>query len=93
MTHVHSALDSRHSILSNYSARFGTDHCRAGSVKQQFTPHACNPWCLYDLEVDISETNDLASDPAYKSTVAQLAARVEAAAATGETALLIFVRV
>jgi len=37
----------------------------------------------YDLEADVAESNDLAQDPKYKLVVAQLAARLEAAAATG----------
>jgi hypothetical protein len=69
--------------LSNGSTELGTDHCRAGGVQQKAPPHVCNPWCLFDLESDMSESKDLASDPAFKDTVAQLAARVEEAAATG----------
>ena len=37
----------------------------------------------YDLEADPSETNDLANDPKYAAVVAQLAKRVQEAAATG----------
>ena len=69
--------------LSGGSLEAGTDHCRTGGIQTSSPTHACKPWCLYDLEADPSESNDLANDPKYAAVVAQLATRVQEAAATG----------
>ena len=64
----------------------GTDHMRAGGVKQNSTGHTnhiCVPSCLFDVVADPGEQNDLAANPAMVGLIASLTARVEAAAATG----------
>ena len=42
-----------------------TDHCRAGGLKDAPSPYKCDPWCLFDLEDDASESNDLAPNAKY----------------------------
>lgn len=63
----------------------GTDHARAGGVKQNSTQpfHSCVPHCLFDLIADPGEHNDMAADPKMAEVIASITARVEAAAATG----------
>jgi hypothetical protein len=69
--------------LTSGSVEAGTDHARAGGVTGATGSVVCSPWCLYNLEVDLAEQNDLAADPTYAPVVAQLAARVAAAGASG----------
>ena len=77
--------------LSSGGLEAGTDHMRAGGVKQNTTlpdgtHHAyktCVPACLFDLIADPGEQHDLAADPAVADVLASITARVEAAAATG----------
>ena len=62
-----------------------TDNCRATTVPK--TPGgadtACVPGCLFDLEQDLSESHNLFNDSALQHVVADLTARLAAAAATG----------
>lgn len=53
-----------------------TDHMRAGDLPGNKSTYNCDPWCLFDLEQDPSESKDLASDPAYADIVAKLSHRV-----------------
>jgi hypothetical protein len=72
--------------LSSGGLEPGTDHMRAGGVRQNQTghqTHTCFPACLYDLVADPGETHDLAGDPAMYQVIVSLTARVQAAAATG----------
>lgn len=60
----------------------GTDHVYAPGVKGPFD-HVCVPMCLFDLEADIGEQNDLSGDSKYAQIVANITARLNTLAATG----------
>ena len=62
----------------------GTEHVRA-PVLPGATPHACLPYCLFNISADPGESNDLAhrADPALRALAAKLIERLDAAGATG----------
>merc|ERR1712202_124736 len=60
--------------LTGGTQESGTDHFRAGGIGKPSKSPKCDPWCLYDLESDPSESHDLASDPSHANTVSRLAA-------------------
>ena len=56
----------------------GTDHLRVGAPSAGSNNSVvCDPWCLFDIKHDPSESHDLAKDSLYSSTVAKLAARIK----------------
>ena len=58
----------------------GTDHCTAPGSKSKVAGPACATGCLFDVMQDPSESNDLASNPAYKTQLAAMKARLLEAA-------------
>lgn len=70
--------------LSGAVVEAGTDHVRS-TVLPGPVPHACKPYCLYNITADPGESQDLArgNDPALRALAAQLIARLDAAGAEG----------
>lgn len=71
----------------------GTNHCRAptGGGKPSVKDKPCSDKpCLYNVVKDISESNNLADDPAYADTLASLQKRLAEVARTGPSTTLAY---
>ena len=59
------------------------DHCRAAIGKRELGAVRCYPYCLFDLETDPSESNDLHGSAAYAAIAQEMSRKLDAHGTTG----------
>lgn len=60
----------------------GTDHVRGTTLPGQ-VHHKCDPYCLFNVTADISESTDLAHEPGYRSIAQKMSERLDEVGRTG----------
>ena len=59
------------------------DHCRAAIGQRELGAVRCYPYCLYDLDADPSESNDLQGSAAHESIAQEMSRKLDEHGATG----------
>jgi hypothetical protein len=67
-----------------------SNHCRAPSGKNKKTTRTCEPYCLFNVVTDASETTDLASNASYSNVIHHMLQRLEESAKTGPNTSLAY---